>query len=48
MKIKIRSDAKLSTVAKKLGVSEEIFRHPSGRKIRKDKRWKNMDNRFKK
>lgn len=33
---KIRSDCKLENAAKKIGVPENVFRHESGRKIRKD------------
>ncbi len=33
---KIRSDATLKTVAKKLGISEQFFRHENGRKKRND------------
>ena len=35
---KIRSDAELGTVAKKLGIPEDSFRNPDGRKTRKDKK----------
>lgn len=34
---KIRSDATLESVAKTLGVDENIFRNEDGRKTRKDK-----------
>lgn len=37
MSRKIRSDATLKSVSKRLEISEENFRHPSGRKIRNDK-----------
>lgn len=39
---KIRGDAKLSTVAKKLGVPESVFRNEDGRKTRSDKLLKTM------
>lgn len=35
---KVRSDCTLGTFAKKRGISELLFRHPNGRKIRRDKR----------
>ena len=35
---RIRSDAKLETAARKLGIPEESFRNKDGRKTRKDKR----------
>lgn len=38
----IRSDSKLGTAAKKLGVPETAFRNPNGRKTRKDKLVKTM------
>ena len=34
---KIRSDATIKTAAKKMGIPEESFRNPDGRKTRKDK-----------
>ena len=32
----MRSDATLKTAAKKLGISEQLFRHENGRKKRND------------
>lgn len=34
---KMRSDKRLGSVARDLGISEESFRNPDGRKTRKDK-----------
>ena len=42
MSKRMRSDAKLETVAKKLGIPEESFRNPDGKKTRKDKLLRTM------
>lgn len=42
MSRKIRSDITLKNLAKKLDVSEEVFRNPDNRKTRNDKLLKTM------